>query len=123
MELKSLAEEKNLLFCVSFTYTGYPLIKEAKHIIKTGKLGKIRKIQVEYPQQWLSKPLEKQGNRQAEWRTDPNKSGIASCLADIGLHAFILLEYVSGLKVHKICADLTSYVKGRLLDDDCSILL
>jgi len=123
LELKALVEEKKLLFCVTFTYTGYPLIKEAKHLIKTGTLGKVIKAFVEYPQQWLSKQVENSGNKQAEWRTDPKRSGIAGCLVDIGIHAFNLLEYVSGLKVQEICADLTTFVDGRDLDDDCSLLL
>jgi predicted dehydrogenase len=128
----SLAEAKELektvrscgkLFCLTHTYTGYPMVKEAKQIIKAGKLGAIRKIYVEYPQGWLSNFLEGGDNKQAEWRTDPGRSGIAGCMGDIGTHAFNLAEYVTGLQVTQLCADINIVVEGRKLDDDGAVLL
>jgi len=128
----SLAEAKELektvktcgkLFCLTHTYTGYPMVKEAKQFIKSGKLGAIRKIYVEYPQGWLNTFLEGGDNKQAEWRTDPGRSGIAGCMGDIGTHAFNLSEYVTGLQVTEICADINTVVEGRKLDDDGAVLL
>ncbi|MBS1626582.1 MAG: Gfo/Idh/MocA family oxidoreductase [Bacteroidetes bacterium] len=122
-ELKSVVEKTGRTFCLTHTYTGYPMIKEAKQLIAKGVLGKIRKIYIEYPQGWLSTFLEGENNKQATWRTDPKRSGIAGCMGDIGTHAFNLVEYVSGLQVVKICANLNTYVEGRLLDDDGDVLL
>jgi predicted dehydrogenase len=121
-KLNKLIKESGRLFCLTYTYTGYPMIKEAKHIVKSGKLGKIRKICVEYPQGWLSSKLENTGHKQASWRTDPNIAG-SGCLGDIGTHGFNLLEYVSGLKVTELVSDISTYVDGRLADDDASFLL
>jgi predicted dehydrogenase len=123
LELESIINESKLLFCLTHTYTGYPLIKEARHIIKSNKLGKVRKVQVEYPQAWLSTKLEDSGHKQAEWRTDPKRSGAAGCLGDIGTHAFNLAEYITGLKVSEICAEISTFIEGRVLDDDASVLL
>lgn len=122
-ELSKIIEETGLLFCLTHTYTGYPMVKEARHLIATGGLGKIRKVYVEYPQGWLWTSLEKTDFKQAIWRTDPTKSGIANCMGDIGTHAFNLAEYVSGLKLTKLCADLNTVVEGRTLDDDGAVLL
>lgn len=122
-ELSKIIEETGLLFCLTHTYTGYPMVKEARHLITTGVLGKIRKVYVEYPQGWLWTSLEKTDFKQAIWRTDPTKSGIANCMGDIGTHAFNLAEYVSGLKLTKLCADLNTVVEGRTLDDDGAVLL
>lgn len=108
---------------LTHTYTGYPMIKQARHMIKDGTFGKIQKIYVEYPQGWLSTNLEKENNKQASWRTDPSKSGKAGAMGDIGTHAFDLVEYVSGLKVSKMCADINTIVPGRRLDDDGAVLL
>lgn len=119
--LKKVVEETGRLFCLTHTYTGYPMIKEAKQLIAAGKFGTIKKIYVEYPQGWLSTFLEKDDNKQASWRTDPKRSGIAGCMGDIGTHAFNLAEYVSGLQVTKICAGLNIVVEGRLLDDDGAV--
>ena len=128
----SLAEAKELVeviqrtgkrFCLTHTYTGYPMVKEAKQIVAEGKLGRIRKVYVEYPQGWLSQPLETSDQKQASWRTDPARSGVAGCIGDIGTHAFNLAEYVSGLNVSHICPDIHTYVEGRKLDDDGSVLL
>ncbi len=121
-ELASLVEKTGLQFAVTHTYTGYPMVKQARHMVREGALGKIRKVVVEYPQGWLSTRLEKE-NQQASWRTDPEKAGPAGCLGDIGTHAHNLAEYITGLRVAEICADLGSLVEGRRLDDDVNILL
>ncbi len=123
IELKKAVEKTGRLFCLTHTYTGYPMVKEAKQLIASGKLGAIRKVYVEYPQGWLSTFLEGGDNKQASWRTDPSKSGIAGAMGDIGTHAFNLAEYVSGLQVKQICANINIMVKGRLLDDDGDVLL
>ncbi|MDO6438164.1 Gfo/Idh/MocA family oxidoreductase [Cyclobacterium sp. 1_MG-2023] len=122
-ELNKIIEQTGLLFCLTHTYTGYPMVKEAKHLIATGVIGKVRKVYVEYPQGWLWNKLENTDYKQAIWRTDPSKSGIANCMGDIGTHAFNLAEYVSGLKLTKLCADLNCVVDGRTLDDDGAVLL
>ena len=122
-QLKQIAEETGQLFCLTHTYTGYPMVKEAKQQIAEGKLGKITKVYVEYPQGWLSKLEEGGDNKQAAWRTDPSKSGAGGALGDIGTHAFNLAEYVTGLKVTKINADINTVVKGRKIDDDATVLL
>ncbi|HEY4150827.1 MAG TPA: Gfo/Idh/MocA family oxidoreductase [Chitinophagaceae bacterium] len=122
-ELQQVVTRTGRLFCLTHTYTGYPMVKEAKQLIGAGRLGKIRKIYVEYPQGWLSTFLEGSHNKQASWRTDPSKSGIAGAMGDIGTHAFNLAEYVSGLQVTKLCADLNIVVEGRQLDDDGGVLL
>ncbi len=122
-ELKKIVESSGKLFCLTHTYTGYPMIKEAKQLIKAGMLGKIRKVYVQYPQGWLSSFLEGDDNKQASWRTDPGKSGIAGAMGDIGTHAFNLAEYVSGLSVSQLCADINIVVEGRRLDDDGAVLL
>lgn len=112
---------KQLLLC--HTYTGYPMVKQARQLIKNGAIGKVRKVYVEYPQGWLSTLLEKTGQAQASWRTDPKRSGKAGAMGDIGTHAFNLAEYVTGLQVTHLCADLHTKVEGRLLDDDGAVLL
>jgi len=122
IELKKVVADSGKLFCLTHTYTGYPMVKEMKQFIASGKLGKIRKAYVEYPQGWLSAP-EEPDNKQASWRTDPKQSGIAGAMGDIGTHAFNLLEYVSGLQVTKLCADINIVVEGRRLDDDGAVLL
>ncbi len=122
-ELKVIREKSGKLFCLTHTYTGYPMVKEARQQVLSGTFGRIRKVYVEYPQGWLSASLENSGNKQAGWRTDPLKSGVAGAIGDIGTHAFNLAEYVSGLKVKMICADINAVVKGRKLDDDGAALL
>lgn len=122
-QLKKKVEETGLKLCLTHTYSGYPMVKQAKAMIKDGALGKIRKVIVEYPQGWLSKLSEREGNAQAAWRTDPKKSGKAGCMGDIGTHAAHLAEYITGLQITKICADLNVMVKGRALDDDGNVLL
>ncbi|MCO5238725.1 MAG: Gfo/Idh/MocA family oxidoreductase [Chitinophagaceae bacterium] len=122
-QLQKKVEETGLLFCLTHTYSGYPMVKQAKQMIREGALGKIRKVWVEYPQGWLSGLTEKEGNAQAAWRTDPSKSGKSSCMGDIGTHAAHLAEYMTGLKITSLCADLNIMVEGRLLDDDGNVLL
>jgi len=122
-ELQSIVQQSGKYFCLTHTYTGYPMVKEAREQVKNGKLGNIRKILVTYPQGWLSSFLEGADDKQASWRTDPSKSGIAGCMGDIGTHAFNLAEYITGLKVTKLCADINIVVEGRKLDDDGAVLL
>lgn len=123
IELREIVQSSGKILALTHTYTGYPMVKEAKHYVESGKLGKIRKIYVEYPQGWLSTPLEQTGNKQASWRTDPKQSGMGGCVGDIGTHAANLAEYVTGLKVTKLCAHVNIKVENRLLDDDCSAML
>lgn len=120
LSLQKVQEKTGNLLCLTHTYTGYPMVKEAKEQVATGRLGKIRKVYVEYPQGWLSNVVE---SKQAAWRTDPSKSGIAGAMGDIGTHAFNLVEYVTGLEVKKLCADINTVVENRSLDDDGAILL
>lgn len=120
--LQQKADETGLLVCLTHTYSAYPMVKQAKQMIKDNAFGKIRKVCVEYPQGWLSQPAG-EDNKQAAWRADPAKSGISGCMADIGTHAAQLAEYISGLKITKICADLNIVVEDRLLDDDGNVLL
>ena len=122
-ELKQVLENSGKLFCLTHTYTGYPMVKEAKEIIRQNKLGAVKKIYVTYPQGWLSTFLEGSGQKQAAWRTDPKRSGIAGSMGDIGVHAFNLAEYISGLQVTNLCADINITVAGRQLDDDGTVLL
>jgi predicted dehydrogenase len=122
-QLKKKVDETGLLLLLTHTYSGYPMVKQAKQMVKEGTFGKIRKIWVEYPQGWLSKMSEREGNAQAAWRTDPKRSGKAGCMGDIGTHAAHLAEYVSGLKITHMCADLNIMVEGRALDDDGNVLL
>ena len=122
-ELKTLVEKTGLTFALTHNYTGYPMVKQARHLVQSGALGKIRKVVVEYPQGWLSFLEEKKGYKQAEWRTDPARSGIAGAVGDIGTHAENLAEYITGLKITEMCADVSTFVEGRLLDDDANILL
>lgn len=122
-QLKKKVEETGLLLCLTHTYSGYPMVKQAKAMVKEGVLGKIRKVYVEYPQGWLSKLTEREGNAQAAWRTDPKKSGKSGCMGDIGTHAAHLAEYITGLEITHLCADLNVMVPGRLLDDDGNVLL
>ena len=116
-------ENSGVIFALTHNYTGYPMVKEARNWVKNGKLGEIQRVVVEYPQGWLLEKLEEQGAKQAEWRTDPKRSGIAGAVGDIGSHCENLLSYITGLEIESLCADLTTFVPGRLLDDDASVLL
>jgi predicted dehydrogenase len=122
-QLEEKVQETGLTLCLTYTYSGYPMVKQARQMVKDNAFGKIRKVMVEYPQGWLSLPSEKDGNKQSAWRTDPSKSGISGCMGDIGTHAAQLAEYISGLEITKICADLNIVVDGRALDDDGNVLL
>ncbi len=122
-KLKEKVEETGLSLLLCHTYNGYPMVKQARRLLKAGIFGKIRKVYVEYPQGWLSTFLEKTGQTQAAWRTDPKRSGKAGSMGDIGTHAFNLAEYVTGLKVTKICSDVNTVVEGRMLDDDGAAFL
>ncbi|HVF97654.1 MAG TPA: Gfo/Idh/MocA family oxidoreductase, partial [Flavisolibacter sp.] len=122
-QLKQKVEETGLTLCLTHTYSGYPMVKQARAMVVEGALGKIRKVMVEYPQGWLSRLSEREGNAQAAWRTDPKKSGKAGAMGDIGTHAAHLSEYITGLKITKVCADLNVMVEGRMLDDDGNVLL
>lgn len=123
LELKQIHEQTDLIFALTHNYTGYPMVKEAKALVDTGKLGKIRKVIVEYPQGWLNKLVEATGQKQAAWRTNPKQSGKAGAIGDIGVHAANMAEYITGLSISEVCADVTIYVDGRLLDDDANVLL
>ncbi len=122
-KLKKLVKKTGLIFALTHNYTGYPMVKQAKWMIKNGEIGEIRKVVVEYPQGWLSTKLEDSEQKQAAWRTDPKRSGIAGAMGDIGTHAENLAEYMTGLKITELCADLSAFVDGRLLDDDGNVLL
>ncbi|MBK0381004.1 Gfo/Idh/MocA family protein [Mucilaginibacter segetis] len=122
-QLKKKVEETGLMLLLTHTYSGYPMVKEARELVKAGALGKVRKIYVEYIQGWLSRLSEREGNAQAAWRTDPSKSGKSGCMGDIGTHAAHLAEYISGLKITQLNASLNTVVEGRMLDDDGAVLL
>ncbi len=123
LALEKLVEKTGLLFALTHNYTGYPMVKQARQMIRHGELGKIRKVVVEYPQGWLSTHIESSGQKQAAWRTDPKRSGIAGAMGDIGTHAENLAEYITGLHITELCADISTFVPGRQLDDDGNVLL
>jgi predicted dehydrogenase len=123
VELEHAVVKSGLPYGLTHTYAGYALVREARAMCATGALGRIRKIAVEYLQGWLTKPIETTGQKQASWRSDPSQSGLGGCIGDIGVHAFHLTEYVTGLKVVGLNASLLSVVAGRKLDDDCTALL
>jgi predicted dehydrogenase len=122
-ELAKIKEKTGRLFALTHTYSGYPMVKEARKLVHNGELGRIRKVVVEYPQGWLSEPLEMTDHVQASWRSDPTRSGKTCCVGDIGTHAFHLAEYVTGLHTSHLIADLSTLVPGRKLDDDANMLL
>jgi len=122
-QLADIIKKTKQLYALTHNYTGYPLVKEARDLVQKGALGKIRKVVVEYPQGWLATRLEASGQKQADWRTDPKRSGAAGCIGDIGTHAENLAEYVTGLKIKELAADITTFVEGRALDDDGNVLL
>ncbi len=122
-ELVALAKSSGKIFAVTHNYTGYPMIRQARAMVAAGELGTIRLVQAEYPQDWLTERAEANGSKQAEWRTDPKRSGAGGCIGDIGTHAYNLACFVSGLELDELLAQLTTFVEGRLLDDDVEILL
>jgi predicted dehydrogenase len=123
LALEKIVAKTEMVFALTHNYTGYPMVKQARQMIRHGELGAIRKVVVEYPQGWLSTHIEASGQKQAAWRTDPKRSGIAGAMGDIGTHAENLAEYVTGLKISEMCADISTFVPGRLLDDDGNVLL
>lgn len=122
-ELVALVKKTGKIFAVTHNYTGYPMIRQARAMVEKGVLGKIRLVQAEYPQDWLTEKAEDSGSKQAEWRTDPARSGAGGAIGDIGTHAYNLACFVSGLTLKQLCAELTSFVEGRKLDDDVQILM
>lgn len=123
LELERLVGKTGNVFALTHTYTGYPMVKQAREIVASGVLGVIRKVVVEYPQGWLSTPIERTGQQQASWRTDPRQSGKAGSVGDIGTHAENLAETITGLRIVELSADVTTFVEGRLLDDDANVLI
>lgn len=123
LALRKLVDATGLQFGLTHNYTGYPMVKEARQLVRGGSFGRVRKVVVEYPQGWLSSLQEAAGQKQAAWRTDPAQAGVSSCIGDIGTHAENLMEYVTGLSITELCADLTTFVTGRRLDDDGNVLV
>ena len=121
--LAGLVAERGVVFCVTYNYSGYPMVKQARHLVRTGAIGDIRKVVVEYNQGWLATDLESTGQKQADWRTDPDRSGVGGAIGDIGSHAEQLVSDVTGLEIESLLSDLTSFVDGRRLDDDANVLL
>lgn len=122
-ELADIVAASGKLYGLTYTYTGYPMVREAREIVARGDLGAVRKVVVEYSQGWLSRPLEREDNKQASWRSDPAQSGVGGCIGDIGVHAFNIAEFITGRRVERLCADVAAVVPGRDLDDDCNVLL
>jgi len=121
--LARLVASGEALFALTHTYTGYPAVRQAREMVRAGALGEIRKVLVEYTQDWLMEPLESRGQKQAAWRTDPKRAGSGGSIGDIGSHAANLVEFVTGRAIESVCADLTSFVPGRRLDDDANVLI
>jgi predicted dehydrogenase len=121
--LQALATEKHLLFAVTYNYSGYPMVRQARQMVHDGLLGELRVVQVEYPQDWLTEAIEGGGQKQADWRTDPARAGLGGCIGDIGTHAYQLAQFVSGMPVSQLLAELSSFVEGRRLDDNAHVLL
>jgi predicted dehydrogenase len=122
-ELARMRKEGDLLFCVTYAYTGYPMVKHAREMIASGDLGDIRFVNAEYPQDWLATPLEKTGQKQSAWRTDPDRAGVSNCVGDIGSHIENMVSYVTGLTIQSLCARLDTFGEGRVLDDNASIMV
>jgi predicted dehydrogenase len=122
-ELLSLARQANRILAVTYNYTGYPMVRQAREMCRAGALGHVRLVQVEYLQDWLAKRVELLGSKQAEWRTDPARAGAGGAIGDIGTHAYHLMRFITGLEVSELCAELTSFAEGRRLDDDARVLL
>lgn len=122
-ELGRMAAEKDLLFCVTYAYTGYPIVKHMREMIAGGDLGDIRFVNAEYPQDWLATLKEKEGQKQSLWRTDPKQAGLSNCVGDIGSHIENMVAYITGLKIKTLCARLDSFGEGRILDDNASIMI
>jgi len=123
LALREVARKSGKIFALTHNYTGYPMVKEAGEFVRNGDLGEILKVVVEYPQGWLSKPIDEEGQKQASWRTNPEEAGASGCLGDIGTHAENLARYITGLEIDELCAEFTSFVKGRQLEDDANLLI
>ena len=123
IDLKKIIESKKLIFALTHNYTGYPMVRHARSLVQKGDLGSLRVIQAEYPQDWLTTKAEDSGLKQAEWRTDPNRSGAGGCIGDIGTHAYNLIRFITGLEVDEISADIHTFVEGRKVDDNAQIML
>jgi predicted dehydrogenase len=123
LKLKTAVQRSGCIFAITHNYTGYPMVRQAREMVQAGELGDIRIIQVEYPQDWLTERLELTGQKQAEWRTDPARAGVGGCIGDIGSHAYNLADFIVGVPVKELCAELTTFVQGRELDDNAQILL
>jgi len=123
LALREVVRKTGKVFALTHNYTGYPMVKEARELVRTGELGEILKVVAEYPQGWLIKPIEAQGHKGAAWRTDPQQAGAAGCIGDIGTHAENLGRYITGLQIEELCAEFTSFVKGRQLEDDANLLI
>ena len=121
--LRDLVKSTGKVFALTHNYTGYPMVKEARELVRNGDLGKILKVVAEYPQGWLIQPIDAEGQKQAAWRTDPSRTGASSCIGDIGTHAENLGRYITGLEIEELCADFTTFVPGRRLEDDGNLLL
>ncbi|MEZ4669619.1 MAG: Gfo/Idh/MocA family oxidoreductase [Anaerolineae bacterium] len=122
-KLVAAVEQTGVTFGITYNYTGYPMIKEAREWVRSGRLGTLRRVVVEYPQGWLGERLEAEGHKQASWRTDPARTGIAGAVGDIGTHCESLMHYVTGLEIEALCAEVSTFVEGRAVDDDASVLL
>ena len=123
VDLKKIVKSKKIIFALTYNYTGYPMVRHARALIKRGDLGSIRIIQAEYPQDWLTTKVEDRGLKQAEWRADPKRSGAGGCIGDIGTHAFNLIRFITGMEIDELSADIHTFVKGRLLNDNAQIML
>jgi predicted dehydrogenase len=123
LALKAIVDRSGLVFALTHNYTGYPLVRQARAMVQRGELGEIRIVQVEYPQDWLTEKLEDSGQKQAEWRSDPARSGAGGCIGDIGTHAYNLADFITGIELDSLCAELTTFVPGRRLDDDVQVML
>jgi predicted dehydrogenase len=123
LDLQRVVEKTGKVFALTHNYTGYPMVKEARELVRKGELGNLLKVVVEYPQGWLINPIDEEGQKQAAWRTNPEQAGASSCVGDIGTHAENLARYITGLEIDQICAEFTSFVKGRVLEDDANMLV
>jgi predicted dehydrogenase len=123
LALREVVKKTGKVFALTHNYTGYPMVKQARELVRSGELGEIIKVVAEYPQGWLSKPIDEEGQKQASWRTNPQEAGASGCIGDIGTHAENLAHYITGLEIDELCAEFTSFVKGRQLEDDANLLI